>query len=431
MHRSDETHTLEQQPSASPIGAIIRVRGTALELRLGSGSCVVGAGSEADLVIDDKAVSRRHLELRLVPEGVQVKDLGSRNGSFYLGQRVGEMVLSFGSVVRLGETEVAIDPDLDSLPAHLGPEGYRGLYAASPAMRKLFATLHRLEGSLVNVLVEGESGVGKELIARALHEGSRASGGPLVVVNCGAIGRELVLSELFGHKKGAFTGATEARVGAFEAADGGTLFLDEVGELPLDAQPVLLRALELGEVKPVGENRPKHVRVRVIAATNRDLREEVEAGNFREDLYYRLAVVRLAVPPLRERSEDVRILAQHFAAAAGGGTLPDDVVAALEKRTFRGNARELRNAVLAYLALGTLPDAPIASPDLLLQALRQAVDAGAPYQDEKERFIALFSKAYFELLLEKSGGNHGEAARVAGIDRSYFSKLLAKYGVGR
>src|SRR6185503_10855221 len=228
--------------------------------------------------------------------------------------------------------EIAIDPDLVSL--HGSPEaesaGYRGLVGVSAAMRRIFAILLRLEGSLINVLIEGESGVGKELIARALHEGSSVHEGPLVIVNCAALGRELVLSELFGHRKGAFTGAVEARKGAFEAADGGTLFLDEIGELPLDVQPMLLRALESGEAKPLGENAPRKVRVRVVAATSRDLEQEMQAGRFREDLYYRLAVVKLTIPPLRERPEDVEVLAQRFASAAGLGALPPEVIERLE-----------------------------------------------------------------------------------------------------
>jgi transcriptional regulator with GAF, ATPase, and Fis domain len=252
-----------------------------------------------------------------------------------------------------------------------------------------------------------------------------------VTVNCGAIGRELVLSELFGHKKGSFTGASETRVGAFEAANGGTLFLDEIGELPLETQPVLLRALELGEIKPVGENTARTVRVRVVAATNRDLPEEIRAGRFREDLFYRLAVVRLNVPPLCERREDIPLLARHFAASAGAGSLPDDVVDALAERSWPGNARELRNAVLAYLALGSLPDAPVGNEDLLMQTLEQSVDITRNYQDEKERFTVLFSRAYFSVLLRRTGGNQSEAARLCGVDRSYLGKLIAKYDVDK
>jgi DNA-binding NtrC family response regulator len=433
--RNDPTAALSLR-APRPLGAVIRVLGAPAfpaEKALGDGAIVVGAGKDADLIVEDAAVSRAHVELSLVPEGVAVRDLGSRNGTYYLGQKVEKIVLTLGSRLRLGGAEIAIDPDLSSLAAP-GEEasGYRGLVGASPAMRRIFAALSRLEGSLVNVLVEGESGVGKELVARALHEGSRLAGGPLVVVNCGALGRELSQSELFGHKKGAFTGATEARRGAFEAAHGGTLFLDEIGELPLDVQPMLLRALEAGEVKPLGENEPRKVRVRVIAATNRDLLAEARAGRFREDLFYRLAVVKLTVPPLRDRPEDIAILAQRFAADAGLGELPREVVDRFQKHDFPGNARELRNAVQAYVALGVLPERePLPESDALEAALRAMIDPMRAYQEQKEAFVNRFARTYLEMLLERTGGNQSEAARISGVDRSYLGKLLVKHRVSK
>jgi two-component system, NtrC family, nitrogen regulation response regulator GlnG len=433
--RNDPTAAIRVH-AARPLGALLRITGVPAfpaERALGEEPCVVGAGKTADVILDDAAVSRSHVELTLVPEGVAVRDLGSRNGTFYLGQRVEKIVLTLGSRLRVGAAEIAIEPDLASLAA-TGEDaplpGYRGLVGASPAMRRIFAALARLEGSLVNVLVEGESGVGKELVARALHEGSRVSSGPLVVVNCGALGRELVLSELFGHKKGSFTGASETRRGAFEAAHGGTLFLDEIGELPLDVQPVLLRALESGEIKPLGENEPRRVKARVIAATNRDLLAEARAGRFREDLFYRLAVVRLTVPPLRDRPEDVALLAQRFAANAGLGALPPEVVAVFQQHAFPGNARELRNAVEAYVALGSLPEAsPTADGDALEEALRAMIDPSASYQEQKDAFVNRFARAYLTMLLARTGGNQSEAARVSGVERSYLGKLLVKHGV--
>jgi len=432
--RTDDTATL-LRPAPPPLGAIVRVenaRASPTQICLAEGSCVVGAGSDADLIIEDKMVSRRHVELELRPEGIAVRDLGSRNGTFYLGQRIEAVVLSLGSCIRVGDAELRFEADTSTLQsAGDGGVSYRHLLGVSEAMRKLFAILARLEGSLVSILVEGESGVGKELFARAIHEGSNVSSGPLVVLNCGAISRELVLSELFGHKKGSFTGASDARIGAFEAAHGGTLFLDEIGELPLEAQPALLRVLESGEFKPLGETAPRHVTVRVIAATNRDLQSEIEAGNFREDLFYRIAVVKLRVPPLRERQHDVRLLAGHFAKQAGAGELPEEVMTHLQQRSWPGNARELRNAVLAYLAIGMLPDQDAAPGGLLELALRQSIDTAQPYQEQRELFNALFSRVYFEALLEKTGGNQSEAARLCGIERSYLGKLLKKYGIGQ
>ncbi len=413
-----------------PLGVQLRLHldGESSTHRLAKGRCVVGAGGDADLVVADAAVSRRHVMLTLVPEGVAVEDLGSRNGTFYLGQRIEKAVLSVGSHITVGGAQVAIEPDPRALDdVEVGSEpGYGGLVGASPPMRRLFATLARLEGSLVPVLVQGPSGVGKELVAKAIHAGSQRSDGPLVVVNCGAISRELVLSELFGHQKGAFTGATTSRPGAFEAADGGTLFLDEVGELPLDVQPALLRALESGEVKPIGDDRARRVDVRVVAATNRKLDEAIDDGSFREDLYFRLAVVTLHVPSLSERPDDVPLLAQHFA-GQGGGTLPDDVLTRLRGRRWRGNARELRNAVRAYLAIGQVPDGP--AGDLLTTALRHTIDPMGAYQAQKDLIIHQFSQVYFEMLMAAAEGNLSEAARRSGIDRSYLRKLLQKYEV--
>ncbi|HEX7663884.1 MAG TPA: sigma-54-dependent Fis family transcriptional regulator, partial [Polyangiaceae bacterium] len=306
-----ETETLVRSDVGSqraPLAVRVRVEG-GREFTLKTGTCRIGSAADSDLVVDDSTVSRAHVELSLTERGISVVDLGSRNGTFYLDQRVEKIVLAHGSRIQLGRVTVVLeadDADLSSTADYPG-QSYGRLLGRSPAMKRLFGTLFRLEGSLVPVLVQGESGVGKELVASALHERSKVASGPFVPVNCGALARELVLSELFGHKRGAFTGAHEARQGAFELADGGTLFLDEIGELPLDVQPVLLRTLETGEVRPVGSSAAKKVQVRLVAATNRDLAAEVAAGRFRQDLYYRLAVVKLVLPPLRTRLEDVAL----------------------------------------------------------------------------------------------------------------------------
>lgn len=401
--------------------------------RLARGSCVVGAGKAADFVVDDPEVSRRHLELTLVPEGVLVVDLGSRNGTYYLGQRVERMTLALGSRLRIGSTELRLEIDPKAMRDAEGEvTTYRGLRGVSPPMRKLFSQLVRLEGSLVNVLVEGESGVGKELIAHALHQGSQRAAAEMVAVNCGALPRELVASELFGHRKGAFTGAAERREGAFLRADGGTLFLDEIGELPLDVQPMLLRALESGEVQALGADAPRRVEVRVVAATNRDLEQEVEAGRFREDLYFRLAVVRLRVPPLRERPDDIPALAAVFAESEGVGTLPPEVLAELSSRPWPGNVRELRNAISALAALGDLPaKRRVAGGDDLDRAMSKAIDPSRPYAEQKDELASRFTKLYLEAVMRKAGGNQTEAARLAGLDRGYLGKLLGKFGLRR
>ena len=433
----DATATLFRAPQkARPLAAVVRVEGAIAEppsYRLTAGTCVVGSGQGADLRLAAPTVSRAHVELTLVPEGVAVRDVGSRNGTFYLGQRVERMILPFGGRLTVGAATLAIEVDAEALRAELEYAGdsYRGMVGASRPMRRLFAMLARLEGSLATVLVEGESGVGKELIARALHDGSSVKQGPFVVVNCGAIPRDLVASELFGHKKGAFTGAAEARRGAFESADGGTLFLDEIGELPLEEQPMLLRALETGDVRPVGGDQARQVRVRVVAATNRDLEHEVEEGRFREDLYYRLAVVRLDVPPLRDRPEDIEPLARRFGAAAGVASLPDEVVERLRARPFPGNARELRNAVQAYAALGVLPEAKRSKTATLDLALGELVDVARPYASQKDDLVDRFTRLYLAQLLAHTGGNQRVAAEIAGLDRTYLGKLLAKHGVAK
>jgi transcriptional regulator with GAF, ATPase, and Fis domain len=429
--RNAATEAALSRPPPAPLAAIVRVlasRASPAALRLDEGPVVIGAGTLASIVVEDSKVSRAHVELSLVPEGVAVRDLGSKNGTFYLGQRVEKIVLALGSRVRIGDTDIAIEPDLEALSSSPEEGQYRGIAGASPAMRKLFGILLRLEGALVSVLVEGESGVGKDLIAQAIHEGSRVQKGQLVVVNCGAIARELVLSELFGHKKGAFTGAVDNRTGAFEAADGGTLFLDEIGELPIDVQPTLLRALESGEVRRVGDTDARRVKVRVIAATNRDVDDDVRSGRFREDLFYRLAVVRLAVPPLRERPEDIDLLAQRFAASLGLPRLPDDILDRLRRHSFPGNVRELRNAIQAYAALGELPEA-VRSADQLGAALRAFIDPTRPYQEQKDQLLHYFTRTYLEMVLARTGGNQSEAARISGLDRSYIGKLVGKLGV--
>ena len=422
---------------AQPLGAIIRVlgaRATPKAFRLEQGTCLLGAGKDCHVVIENPSVSRQHIELGLVPEGISVRDLGSRNGTFYLGQRVQAMTLAPGARIHLGPVEVALDPDLDPLHGAEGPYPepvYRGMIGASLGMRSLFAALARLEGSLVTVLVTGESGVGKELVARALHEGSSVSNGPLVTVNCGAIAPDLVASELFGHRRGAFTGASDPRKGAFESADGGTLFLDEIGELPLDVQPMLLRALESGEIRSVGSDRSSHVRVRVVAATNRDLRSEVAAGRFREDLYYRIAVVELTVPPLRERLDDIEDLANRFAHAIGLAALPPEVIARLRTRRWPGNVRELRNVVQAFAALGRLP-ADATAPDTSTgDALERMIDVTRPYADQKDDLVEQFTRAYLVRLMQHTGGNQSAAARLSGLDRSWLWRLLVKHGIAK
>jgi DNA-binding NtrC family response regulator len=434
----DSTATVVRKPVVPrPLAAVIRVlnaKAQPSELRLSTGQCIVGSGSACQIVIADPTVSRAHVELDLVREGVAVRDLGSRNGTFYLGQRVERMIVGLGARITVGASvTLTIDADDDALSEGLAFDGdeYRGILGTTPAMRRLFAKLSRLENSLATVLVEGESGVGKELVAQALHDGSAVRENPFISVNCGAIPRDLVASELFGHKRGAFTGALEARKGAFESADGGTLFLDEIGELPVEIQPTLLRVLEKGEVRSLGSDQNRHVKVRVIAATNRDLEQEVRAGRFREDLFYRLAVVRLHVPTLSQRIDDIEPLARHFAASIGLSDIGSDVLEKLMARTWPGNVRELRNAVQAYAALGVLPEPTRSKAATLELGLSEHVDLMRPYGDQKEELADRFTRVYLRALLERAGGNQTVAARIAGLDRTHLGRLLAKHGIGK
>lgn len=379
-------------------------------------------------MLTDETVSRRHLELRLVPEGIQILDLGSHNGTFYQGQRVHRMVLSPGARIQLGRAELSIEADDDSFE-RLSPDcadRYGDMTGSSPVMRRVYAMLERLEGSLVSVLISGESGTGKEVVARTIHQHSLVANGPFVAVNCGALERSLVRSELFGHARGSFTGAVDSRCGAFEAATNGTLFLDEIGELPLDTQPVLLRALETGRIQRVGETDERKVKVRVLAATNRNLEDLVRDGKFREDLYYRLLVVRLALPPLRDRRADIPELVRQFAAELALPAIADEVLAQFEARPWPGNVRELRNAVHAYAVLGTLPPATTNTDLNLENALRATIDLFTPYAELKEQFLERFLSVYLQLLIAHTKGNQSEAARISGMDRSHLNRVLRK-----
>ncbi|MCC6646393.1 MAG: sigma 54-dependent Fis family transcriptional regulator [Polyangiaceae bacterium] len=430
--RDEVTTPLAPPPPARALDARARViepAGLARPLTLRPAQpVIVGSDATADWVLADKTVSRRHVELELGPEGVRVRDLGSRNGTHVAEHRVEQARLALGVTLRLGRVVVALDVDpatVAASPSH-DADTYERLTCRSPAMKRVAGVLARLEASLVTVLIEGPSGVGKELVAEAIHARSPRAAGKLVSLNCGALPRELVASELFGHVRGAFTGAGEARRGAFEAADGGTLFLDEIAELPLEVQPVLLRALATGEVRRVGSDAVTKRHARVLAATNRDLVEEVRAGRFREDLYYRLAVIRVTVPPLSERPEDVAPLARAFAAEAGV-ELPPSVSSALEAARWPGNARELRNAVQAYAVLGHVPESACARGDTLQAALRAWLDPRRPYAEQKEALLELFARDYLAAVLAQTRGNVSAAAKVSGLDRGWVAKLADKH----
>jgi DNA-binding NtrC family response regulator len=298
----------------------------------------VGADSTNQVVLEDRYVSRFHC--RLLPHGGRwlLKDLASTNGTYLDGARIAEADVGAGARIRLGSAELRIEQAGPKLEATLP-----GLVARDPALAPVLELLRRAAPSFLPVTILGESGTGKEVAARAVHELSDRSGGPFVPVNCGAISRELAEAELFGHEKGAFTGAITSAPGAFGAADGGTLFLDEIADLPPRLQVALLRALEAGEVKPVGAAKPRCIDVRVVCATHQDLRSRVREGAFREDLFYRLRGVTVELPPLRARPHDILPLAEHF--LPPDRSFAPDARAALLAHRWPGNVRELRHVV--------------------------------------------------------------------------------------
>jgi DNA-binding NtrC family response regulator len=340
---------VEEPPAGAPPPARLRVRAGGRErtVPVTAAGVVVGKDPTCDAPLDDPFVSARHLRVEARGGRWAIVDLGSTNGTFISGARVTRAELPFGLPVQLGDAELVLEPREAPEPARA--EAFEGMLSRDASMRQAFELVERVGPSEAAVTVLGETGTGKELFARALHARSARRDGPFIPVNCSAIAETLIESELFGHEKGAFSGAERMRKGAFEEADRGTLFLDEIGELPLDLQPKLLRVLELGEVKRVGASRPIQVSVRIVAATHRDLRAQVRAGRFREDLYYRLCVVPITVPPLRRRGGDVRALAEAFLARAAprGVALrwSEEALAKLEAYDWPGNVRQLRNVV--------------------------------------------------------------------------------------
>ncbi|HEY4058934.1 MAG TPA: sigma 54-interacting transcriptional regulator [Kofleriaceae bacterium] len=386
-------------------------------------SARVGSARDCDLVIGDATVSRHHATLAVEDQGVRVIDAHSRNGTWVDGLRVYDALARPDSTIKLGGTTIRLRLGSDEIDVPLSPhDRFGGLHGTSAGMRRVFSMLERIAATDTTLLIEAETGTGKDLAAEAVHEASSRATGPFIVFDCSSVSASLIESELFGHVKGAFTGANNDRAGAFEAADGGTLFLDEIGELPIDLQPKLLRVLENREVRRIGANQRRAVDVRVIAATNRSLAQEVERGRFREDLYYRLAVVRMTMPPLRERPEDIPLLARHFAKMH---ELPSHVIDEMRARAWPGNVRELRNAVERAISLGfpASPDeAPRAAP---VPAV--AIDLSVPLKDARDAMSEAFERAYLAAALEKTGGNATRAAQIAGVSRKFVQRALDRY----
>ncbi|MEP6865894.1 MAG: sigma 54-interacting transcriptional regulator [Deltaproteobacteria bacterium] len=400
----------------------------------------IGKAPENDLVLADETVSRVHFEIVRDAKGYLVRDMKSTNGTFLDSAEVKEAYLRAGSVIKAGEVELKFTPfeeRIEILPSE--KEALGEMVGRSPAMREIFGLVEKIAPTDATVLIEGETGTGKDMIARTLHQLSPRADKPFIVVDCGAVAGTLIESELFGHEKGAFTGASSARQGAFELAAGGTIFLDELGELSLDLQPKLLRVLEQRELRRVGGTKILKVDLRVVAATRKDLRSEVEKGKFREDLYFRLNVVPITAPSLRERREDIPLLIDSMLKklAPDGAHLTDQTRAALMAHDWPGNVRELRNVIERALALGADPGmlvAPLGDTGSSSGRGVQLKDAiefepGVSFRDTKEKWNELFERRYLTWLIKRADGNISKAARDADMDRKYLHKLLRKYGI--
>ncbi len=419
---------------APPARLRLRAGGRERTVPLPASGVTIGKDPSCDLVIDDPFVSARHLRIEARGGRWRLSDLGSTNGTFLSGARVAQAELPLGVSIAVGDAELALEPP--GGPDRERAAAFEGMLSRDPGMRQMFELLDRVAPSEVAVTILGETGTGKELVARALHARSPRSGQPFIAVNCSAIAETLIESELFGHEKGAFTGADRLRKGAFEEASGGTIFLDEIGELPLDLQPKLLRTLELGEVKRVGASRPTQVNVRIVAATHRDLRAQVRAGKFREDLFYRLCVLPVSIPPLRQRKDDVRALAEAFLdrAAPRGLALrwSEEALRKLEGYDWPGNVRQLRNAVLrALLFRGEGLQIPASA--VVFEDTRATPGDTGDDDTLYVRGLALedIEREAIRLSLRRNRGKRAAVVKELQIAKSTVMKRIAQWGLQR
>ncbi|MGE5751799.1 MAG: sigma 54-interacting transcriptional regulator [Nitrospirota bacterium] len=410
--------------------SVVNGRDAGKETLLQKALVSIGTLPQNDLVLTDHTVSRRHAEVEEKTNGYVIRDLDSTNGTFLNGVRVREAYLTPGSVIRLGQTEISFSPMEEHIEILKSvADRFGELVGSSSPMQEVYGILERIAPTDVIVLLEGETGTGKELAARAIHSYSRRAGGPFVVFDCGAAATNLIESELFGHEKGAFTDAVKSRQGAFELADGGTIFLDEIGELSLDLQPKLLRALDQRETKRVGAEKPVPVNVRIISATNKDLEKEVKAGRFREDLFYRLSVVRVYMPPLRKRKEDIETITEYLLAGISTeigkkvNSLSPEAAAALMSYSWPGNVRELKNVLGRAAALSD--GGKIEAKDLFLSQGKTT----ATLEGLSGKTLEDIEKAAIHATLKSVSGNKTEAAKMLGIAYSTLYEKMRKYGM--
>ena len=461
--------------SSGAAGSAQRGREYVLGPGHGGGDVIrIGKADTNDVVLNEETVSRVHCEIIRDGKGYLLRDLHSTNGTFLDGAEIREAYLRAGSVITVGTVQLKFQPfeeRIEILPSE--KERIGEMVGRSLRVREIFGLIERIGPTDATVLIEGETGTGKDLLARTIHGLSRRRNGPFVVVDCGAVAPNLIESELFGHEKGAFTGAATMRQGAFELANGGTLFLDELGELSLELQPKLLRVLEQREIRRVGGNKTIKVDIRVIAATKQELLREVKRGRFREDLYFRLSVVPIRMPSLRERKEDLPLLIDAFLKSLGeraGGTrtLDEQAMQALLAHDWPGNIRELRNVLergvslthgSSVVRLGALQSAgsPLSAPggatgaaggaaepsddgDEVVETVaggatspnsssELSFDAALSYRGNKERWENEFERRYLTWLMQRAQGNISRAAREADMDRKYLHKLLKKHAI--
>ena len=405
-----------------------------------SDSVTIGTAKDNDLCLTDETVSRYHVELRTEGDRIHVKDHGSTNGTMVGPAQIIEGTVSQGAELKLGQSSVRVlDGDPVHLPLHRNNH-LHGIYGRSVVIRRLMARVEQVAKADVSVLLLGETGTGKEVVARAIHEASKRAQQPFEIVDCGALMPTLIASELFGHEKGAFTGANAQYVGAFERANGGTIFLDEIGELPAELQVRLLGVLERRTFRRLGGTKRIAVDVRVVSATHRDIRAWVNSGEFRQDLYYRIAVAHLKLPPLRERAEDIPVLIEHFLKQMDieepiDSLIPEQTIERFKRYHWPGNIRELRNLVEATLAfggsdldaLGLETQTHVSGAGAASGSMERAFEL--PYREARDLVVRDFQRVYLKRALESAGGNVSKAAERAQMNRPHLVQLLKRLGL--